>query len=61
MGNDLRRKLILSLVLGLLLYVVLALLSDWTDLSAALTAFPWRWLVPVLALTLVNYVGRAVR
>ncbi len=61
MSAELRRKLFFSLVLALLVYVVLALFSDWAALRAALVAFPWALLVPVLALTLVNYGGRALR
>ncbi len=61
MTNDLRRKLLLSLVLALLVYIGLALFSDWRQLTSALTDFPWPWLTAVIALTLVNYVGRALR
>lgn len=61
MNADLRRKLLLSLVLALLVYIALALLSDWAALKAALIAFPWLLLVPVLGLTLINYGGRALR
>jgi len=61
MSDDLRRKLLLSLVLGLLVYIALALFSDWQQLASALTDFPWSWLTAVIALTLVNYVGRALR
>lgn len=61
MSSDLRRKLLLSLVLALLVYMALALFSDWAALKAALVAFPWALLVPVLALTLINYGGRALR
>jgi uncharacterized protein (TIRG00374 family) len=41
-----------------LLYVALALWSDWRQLKAALLDFPWAWLPAVIALTLVNYGGR---
>jgi len=61
MSPDLRKKLIWSLVGALLLYVVLALWSDWQELAAALRAFPWQWLPLILALTLVNYVLRVFR
>lgn len=61
MSNDLRRKLFYSLALGLLIYVGLAVYSDWNELMAALTDFPWALLAPVIALTLVNYVGRGLR
>jgi uncharacterized protein (TIRG00374 family) len=61
MSNDLRQKLLLSLVFALLIYVALALYSDWQQLASALIDFPWPWLAAVISLTLVNYVGRALR
>lgn len=61
MSNDLRRKIIYSLAFALLVYVALALYSDWGDLRAALSDFPWAWLPLVIALTLVNYSGRLLR
>jgi uncharacterized protein (TIRG00374 family) len=61
MSQDLRRKFLYSLLFGLLVYIGLALYSDWNALTAALQAFPWAWLLPVILLTLVNYVGRALR
>jgi hypothetical protein len=54
MSSDLRKKLIWSLVGALLLYVVLALWSDWQELGAALRAFPWQWMPVILVLTLIN-------
>ncbi|HXF60768.1 MAG TPA: lysylphosphatidylglycerol synthase transmembrane domain-containing protein, partial [Caldilineaceae bacterium] len=61
MNPDLRRKFLLSLVIALLVYIALALYSDWNKLTAALSSFPWLLLVPVLGLTLLNYIGRALR
>lgn len=61
MSTDLTRKIILSLVGALILYVALALWSDWGKLSAALMDFPWSWMPAVIGLTLVNYVGRLVK
>jgi len=61
MGNDLRRKILLSFVFALLVYMALALWSDWQELAQALTDFPWRWLPLVVGLTLVNYVGRLLK
>jgi len=45
-------------MLGLLLYVVIALVSDVQRLAERLTEWPWLWLPLVLGLTLVNYAGR---
>ena len=61
MSADLRRKFLYSLIFALLIYIGLALYSDWGLLSAALQGFPWLWLFPVIGLTLVNYVGRGLR
>jgi uncharacterized membrane protein YbhN (UPF0104 family) len=58
MNLGLVRKIIYSLVFALLIYVALALWSDWGALKAALLDFPWSWLPAVVALTLVNYGGR---
>jgi uncharacterized protein (TIRG00374 family) len=61
MSADLRRKFLYTLVIALLVYIGLALYSDWGQLSAALQEFEWWRLVPVVALTLVNYGGRCLR
>lgn len=61
MSADLRRKFLYSLIFALLIYIALALYSDWGQLRVALQGFPWLRLAPVIGLTLVNYVGRALR
>ncbi|MCB9160669.1 MAG: flippase-like domain-containing protein [Caldilineaceae bacterium] len=61
MSKDLRKKLIYSLLAALLVYVALALWSDWQALVQALLDFPWAWLPVVVALTLVNYAGRLLK
>jgi len=61
MSPDLRRKFFFSLIVGLLVYIAFALYSDWEQLKLALQNFPWIYLVPVIALTLVNYIGRCLR
>jgi uncharacterized protein (TIRG00374 family) len=58
MTADLRRKLLYSLIFALLVYIALALYSDWRELAQALRDFPWRWVPVVVVLTLVNYLGR---
>ncbi|MCB0061395.1 MAG: flippase-like domain-containing protein [Caldilineaceae bacterium] len=58
MSNDIRRKILFSLLFALLIYMALALWSDWHDLTTALLDFPWLWLPLIIGLTLVNYVGR---
>jgi glycosyltransferase 2 family protein len=61
MSPDLRKKFIWSLVGALLLYVVIALLSDWQELTAALKSFPWQWLPLIVGLALINYIVRVFR
>lgn len=61
MSNDLRRKLLLSLVFALLVYIALVFYGDWRQLTVSLSTFPWAVLGPVLGLTLLNYGGRALR
>lgn len=61
MNTDLQRKILFSLLFALLVYIALALWSDWRALTDALLDFPWLWLPLVIGLTLVNYVGRLVK
>ncbi len=61
MSADLRRKLVLSLVGALILYIVLILWSDIQEVRSALLAFPWQWLPLVLGLALINYAVRLMR
>ncbi|MCB0046083.1 MAG: flippase-like domain-containing protein [Caldilineaceae bacterium] len=61
MSKDLQSKLIYSLAFALILYIALALWSDWQDLTAAVSIFPWRLMPIVIGLTLVNYGGRLAR
>ncbi|MCB0024566.1 MAG: flippase-like domain-containing protein, partial [Caldilinea sp.] len=61
MSQDLRRKLILSLVGALILYIILALWSDWQEVQSALRSFPWQWLPLIVGLALINYVVRIFR
>ena len=51
MSADLRRKFLYSLIIALLVYVALALYSDWGQLTSALQEFPWLRLIPVVVLT----------
>lgn len=61
MTSDIRRKILFSLLFALLVYMALALWSDWRSLTTALIDFPWLWLPAVIGLTLVNYVGRLLK
>lgn len=55
------RRLVIPAVLALLVLVVLALVADARELARAVAAFDYALLVPVLALSLVNYVLRFFR
>ena len=59
MSNDLRRKIFYSLVIALLIYVGLALWSDWQELTQALIRLSLAVAARVIGLTLVNYAGPA--
>jgi len=61
MSNDLRRKILLSILFALLVYMAFVFWSDWRALKTALSDFPWLWLPVVIGLTLVNYVGRLLK
>ncbi len=61
MSNDIQRKILFSLLFALLIYMALALWSDWRALTAALLEFPWLWLPVVIGLTLINYGGRLLK
>ncbi|MEZ4706005.1 MAG: lysylphosphatidylglycerol synthase transmembrane domain-containing protein [Caldilineaceae bacterium] len=61
MSADLRRKLIWSMMLVLLLYIGFVLFSDLQRLMSELNQWPWVWLPAVIGLTLVNYVARLLR
>mgnify|MGYP003612818543 FL=1 len=50
-----------SLGAAILLYGLMALWSDWSELTAALRAFPWQWLPVILSFTLFNYGLRLLR
>lgn len=61
MPKNLFRRILLSLVFALIVYIGFVLWSDWRALRAALSDFPWL-LVPVaLLLTLINYGGRVLK
>ena len=54
-------QLLWSLLLALLVYIGLIVYGDWRQLSALLADFPWGWLAPTLALTLVNFGVRLLK
>lgn len=58
MPPNLRRSILISALLGLLVAVVLGLVSDFRAVSASLGGFAWSALPAVLGFTLLNYVLR---
>lgn len=61
MSFDLKRKLLWSMMFGLLVYVAFIFFSDVRRLATLLNQWPWGWLPLVIGLTLVNYVGRLLK
>ncbi len=59
--QNLRGKLIFSLIFALLIFVALTFYADAPRLLAALAQFDWRFLPLALAATLINYLIRFVR
>lgn len=59
--QNLRSKLVVSLLFALLVFVALAFYADAPRLFAAFARFDWRFLPLALAATLANYLIRFVR
>ena len=57
----LRRNLVLALALGVAVYVVLAIFSNFDDLVAALDSFDYALIPAILGLVALSYVGRFFR
>jgi uncharacterized protein (TIRG00374 family) len=60
-NSSLTRKLIPGLLFGFLVFVILILLSDFRQVSAEVSEFPWQIIPLVLALTLLNYILRFIK
>ena len=61
MSSDLRKKLIWSIMLGLIIYIAFVLFSDFQKLLQELQSWPWILLPTVVGLTLVNYGLRVLK
>jgi uncharacterized protein (TIRG00374 family) len=59
--DKLRGRLLISLVLGALVFVGLSAYADFSAVIDGLSAFRWEYLPIVLALTFVNYVLRFLK
>ena len=57
----LRRNLAIALALGVAVYVILAVLSDFDKLRDALASFDYALIPAILGLVLLSYVGRFFR
>ena len=55
------RNFILALILGVAVYLVLAVLTGFEDLREALSQFRWPLIPAILGLVFTSYVGRFVR
>ena len=60
-NSSLTRKLIPGLLFGFLVFVILILLSDFRQVSAEVSEFPWQIIPLVLGLTLLNYLLRFIK
>ncbi len=61
MNKRLLQGLGAGLAVAALVYLGLAVYADWDELHAALRRFDWRLIVPVLGLSLTNYLVRFLR
>jgi uncharacterized protein (TIRG00374 family) len=61
LGKNVKRRLILSLFFGVLVYVGLAIFGDVRSVIASLKDFRWSVLPVIFALALANYVLRFLR
>ena len=61
LGSTLWRRLALGVVFAILVLAGLTLYADAPALARSLAAFPWPWLLPVLALTALNYGLRFIK
>ena len=57
----LRRNLVLALALGVAVYVILAVFSNFDDLLSALDTFDYALVPAILGLVTLSYVGRFFR
>jgi uncharacterized protein (TIRG00374 family) len=61
LGKNVKRRLIASIVFGLIVYVGLAIFGDVRSMGASLRAFRWEMLPLIFGLAFMNYVIRFVR
>lgn len=59
--DELKRKLLISAILGVVILAALAFYADLPRTVAALRGFAWRWLPLIVLLTLCNYTLRFVK
>ncbi len=59
--NSLKRKILLSLVFGLVVVLGLAIYADLPKIGEVLASFRWKYLPLILGLTLFNYLLRFVK
>lgn len=59
--SDLKNKIVISVIFGIIIVAVLAMYADLPRTLAALRAFTWHYLPLILGLTLVNYTLRFIK
>ncbi len=57
----LKKNFVLALGLGVVVYLILAVLADSEDLGSALAGFRWSLVPVIFGLVALSYVGRFVR
>ena len=60
-GHNIQRRLIGSILFGLVVFIALAIFGDVRAVGASLREFNWWWMPVILALALGNYALRIVR
>ena len=53
--HRLRNKLLIGIAIGGLVYLAMVVYSGWSELSGALSSFPWLLFPLLLALAFANY------
>ncbi len=59
--SNVRQKIIISVIFGLLIYLILAIYADLSSIAKVFGSFNWFLLIPALFLTLWNYLLRFVK
>ncbi len=61
MIEGLHKKILISILIGTLILIILTIYADLEKLLTALRDFKWAFIIPVLFLSLLNYIVRFLR